>query len=58
MSGGIGAMNATMNNNQSINLNASFVAIMDGQQVTNVVKKNMTTQVRNVANMKGGVAYD
>ena len=57
MSGGIGAMNATMNNNQSINLNASFVATMDGQQVTNVVKKNMTTQVRNVANMKGGVAY-
>lgn len=57
MSGGIGAMNATMNNNQSINLNASFVATMDGQQVTNVVKKNMTTQTRNVANMKGGVAY-
>lgn len=57
MSGGIGAMNATMNNNQSINLNASFVATMDGQQVTNVVKKNITTQTRNVANMKGGVAY-
>lgn len=57
MSNGVGAMNATTNNNQSINLNASFVATMDGQQVTDVVKKKMTTQVRNVANMRGGVAY-
>lgn len=53
MKEGIGAVSASANSQQSINLNASFVATMDGKAVTDVVTKQVTKNVTAANAYKG-----